>query len=270
MAKDKLCPKCGNIKPLEDFPKKASRTDGHDSYCKQCKSAYDKERRKQKGNILNEQCRRWHEENKEYIRSYYKKYKKEVGERKRKELRGQSCKIYIKQCLTCDKTFISRYSTKKYCCKSCSTRYYDLADTRYRICAYCKKEYDFFHKGSQSYCSDECKHKASKAQNRLYRKRNGKRTHKQRADKYGCVYEVVDRIAVFERDNWTCQLTGIKTPRSLMGSNLPNEPTIDHIIPLSKGGSHTYDNLQCVSRYANSIKSDKLIGQLRIDLTIAS
>ena len=34
-------------------------------------------------------------------------------------------------------------------------------------------------------------------------------------------------------------------------------PSIDHIKPLSKGGAHTWDNVQLAHKYCNSIKSDK-------------
>ena len=34
-------------------------------------------------------------------------------------------------------------------------------------------------------------------------------------------------------------------------------PSIDHIVPLSKGGSHTWDNVQLAHKQCNSIKSNK-------------
>jgi 5-methylcytosine-specific restriction endonuclease McrA len=36
-----------------------------------------------------------------------------------------------------------------------------------------------------------------------------------------------------------------------------NYPSIDHIKPLSKGGSHTWDNIQLAHRLCNSVKSNK-------------
>lgn len=36
-------------------------------------------------------------------------------------------------------------------------------------------------------------------------------------------------------------------------------PSIDHIKPLSKGGSHTWDNVQLAHKQCNSIKSDKTL-----------
>ena len=36
-------------------------------------------------------------------------------------------------------------------------------------------------------------------------------------------------------------------------------PTIDHIKPISKGGTHTWDNVQLAHFHCNSIKSDKIM-----------
>jgi 5-methylcytosine-specific restriction endonuclease McrA len=36
-------------------------------------------------------------------------------------------------------------------------------------------------------------------------------------------------------------------------------PSIDHIVPISKGGSHTWDNVQLAHKQCNSIKSDKTL-----------
>lgn len=40
-----------------------------------------------------------------------------------------------------------------------------------------------------------------------------------------------------------------------------NYPSIDHIIPLAKGGTHTWDNIQLAHRHCNTIKNDKIIEQ---------
>ena len=76
------------------------------------------------------------------------------------------------------------------------------------------------------------------------------------------VFEAVDPIAVFERDKWTCQICRAKTPRARRGTNEPNAPELDHIIPLAKGGSHTWVNLQCACRRCNGAKGDRPMGQL--------
>ena len=38
----------------------------------------------------------------------------------------------------------------------------------------------------------------------------------------------------------------------------PKHPTIDHIIPMSKGGGHVWDNVQVAHAICNSIKRDSI------------
>lgn len=78
--------------------------------------------------------------------------------------------------------------------------------------------------------------------------------------------DTIDRQALFQRDKWTCQLCGGRAPKRLIGTRDPFAPTIDHIIPLSKGGPHTWDNVQCAHARCNMSKRATLKGQLRIPL----
>ena len=68
--------------------------------------------------------------------------------------------------------------------------------------------------------------------------------------------ENVDPIKVFERDKWKCQICGVKTPRKLRGTINDRAPELDHIMPLSRGGAHSYMNTQCLCRKCNAAKSD--------------
>ena len=69
-----------------------------------------------------------------------------------------------------------------------------------------------------------------------------------------------------EKDNNTCYLCGnevnindyyIDKKGVFIAGN--NYPSIEHVIPLSKGGTHTWDNVKLACRHCNSIKSDKII-----------
>ena len=69
---------------------------------------------------------------------------------------------------------------------------------------------------------------------------------------------------LYERDNGICKLCGGKCDYNdysiidnafIVGNSYPS---IDHILPLSKGGSHTWDNIQLVHKSCNSIKGNKL------------
>jgi len=57
----------------------------------------------------------------------------------------------------------------------------------------------------------------------------------------------ITRRAVFARDDWTCQYCGSR-------SNL----TVDHVIPRSKGGSSSWDNIVASCAPCNRRKGDRL------------
>ncbi len=79
-----------------------------------------------------------------------------------------------------------------------------------------------------------------------------------RARSYGAVAVPINPIAIMERDQWTCHICGEEAPRELRGTMLWNAPELDHIIPLSAGGTHTHDNVACAHRACNLEKGDAL------------
>lgn len=68
--------------------------------------------------------------------------------------------------------------------------------------------------------------------------------------------EPVSARAVFHRDNWTCQLCGL--PCLMPGRSGPEEqsPTVDHVVPLSRGGAHAMWNVVCAHRGCNMDKGN--------------
>lgn len=96
------------------------------------------------------------------------------------------------------------------------------------------------------------------------RLRKWRRIHKslRRARMRGAECESVDPFRVFDRDSWKCRLCGVKTPKAKRGTYADNAPELDHILPLSRGGAHTYVNTQCVCRKCNQSKSGSPLGQM--------
>lgn len=104
--------------------------------------------------------------------------------------------------------------------------------------------------GAKVTCSDECEvhihrdiARAHKAKRRAMKKTNGP-------------YERISPRKVFERDGWHCCGCGAETPSELRGTYDDNAPEMDHIVPLSKGGTHTMDNVHLLCRLCNLLKSD--------------
>lgn len=119
-----------------------------------------------------------------------------------------------------------------------------------RICAGCGEIFTSPYQ-SQLYCSAKCK-------NRTKRKKYG-HSYRSRCRKYGVYYDpTVTKEKVIERDNGICQICGkVCDPFDLRwGIYGPDNPTVDHIIALKNGGTHTWDNVQCACRECNSYKRD--------------
>lgn len=87
--------------------------------------------------------------------------------------------------------------------------------------------------------------------------------HRRRARKKGATVERFTSLELFNRDGWKCQLCGCRV-RKYKTMNHPREATIDHIIPLSRGGKHALVNCQTACRQCNTIKGAKTKGQLRL------
>ena len=89
-------------------------------------------------------------------------------------------------------------------------------------------------------------------------KKAAKKTSKaiRRARRKSVICEKVSPDAIFERDGWRCQHCQCRVSKRL-GVNHDRYPNLDHVIPLSRGGPHTEENLQCLCRACNLDKSDQ-------------
>ena len=100
---------------------------------------------------------------------------------------------------------------------------------------------------SQKYCNSE---KGKEA--------NRKGAHIRRARKRSVEIENFDSFEIFERDEWVCKLCGKQVDKNLKYPD-PLCPSLDHIIPLSKNGPHTRDNVQLAHLFCNLSKHDKIV-----------
>lgn len=92
------------------------------------------------------------------------------------------------------------------------------------------------------YCSVRCRKKGAK--------------ERRRARQYEAYVEPVRRIQIFHRDGWICQLCDLPVDR---GAAVPHPlaATLDHIIPLARGGTHEPSNVQLAHFLCNCTKSDQ-------------
>lgn len=109
----------------------------------------------------------------------------------------------------------------------------------------------------QSICSLECREvfKTEKALESNYIS-----SAKRRALKYAVSFdETITRKLVFEKDHGECYLCKIDTHlKPLSDTYEPKLSTVDHIIPISKGGSHTWNNVRNCCLKCNITKHDRI------------
>lgn len=179
---------------------------------------------------------------------------------------------FFRTCSECGARFIARSSDGCICSDLCRRKRRSDAQTRRdaakatakasshppRICGECGNSFvPVYGDKRREYCSIDCGNK-----------RNGRiAKRKRRAIERGACADNIDPNAVFNRDGWRCHICGCRTPRRLRGSIELKAPEMDHIIPLSKGGSHTMDNVACCCRECNMRKGAKIIGQLRLSVS---
>jgi 5-methylcytosine-specific restriction endonuclease McrA len=99
-------------------------------------------------------------------------------------------------------------------------------------------------------CSNECKKELNRIQSR-----NAK--HSYEARRRSSYVEAVWHNKVYERDGYRC---GICNKKVRMDKEVPHPlaPTLDHIVPISLGGEHSYANIRTAHFNCNSKRSNNM------------
>lgn len=158
-----------------------------------------------------------------------------------------------KTCRQCGQP-LPKFKTK-FCSNRCSRIYngeiFDHGELT-KVCPICGKEFKTW-KSQKITCSKKC------SQIRIWRIKDN---HGIKVD-----YNIsLKKLAM--RDNNICQIC--HTPVDWDDKKLikvryrygDNYPSIDHIIPKSKGGLHAWDNVQLAHRICNSKKKDKVLSKV--------
>lgn len=149
-------------------------------------------------------------------------------------------------------------------CEICQKKEKELAEARIKLvrallcvkeikipktCKICGKLF-YSQYSTAIYCSKKCKQRKAKVKGSI----------RKRCRKYGVYYDPsVTPEKIFKRDRYRCGICGlycIKGDTSWNGYFGPYSPTVDHIVALANGGSHTWDNVQCAHAICNSNKRD--------------
>lgn len=176
-----------------------------------------------------------------------------------------------KVCEHCGREYRARRPSQRYCSLACrDNAIRALPD---RKCLFCKQAFRP-KKGCQDYCSKRCgrldnvRTVRPMTQVELFnacqrcgktilgrgavceachqselRARDHQRGYARRAVTGLAVAELIDPLDIAERDGWRCGLCGDRVEQGLKWPN-PDALSLDHILPIAKGGKHTRDNVQ--------------------------
>lgn len=103
-------------------------------------------------------------------------------------------------------------------------------------------------RSNQMYCCDKCK-----------KKHNNKRkeiTRRHKIKENGKIDWSITLTKLVKRDKGKCYICGDMVNMTL-DSNDEYYGSIDHVIPISKGGTHTWGNVKLAHRHCNSVKNNK-------------
>lgn len=229
------CKDCGKAKPSTEFYKDKSRSSGYHQYCKTCACVRSAERYRRRNNVAIPKTRR---------------------------------------CTFCATEFQPSSSINVYCsaeCRDRTRRVLDNPDHAPRpkdwgektrgltgnqipilCCAICNNLFES-NQPMKRTCSDEC---ATQYTTRTDTTRSDRRRARLRKVRH----ETIVRKTVYERDRWICGICGeainphAKYPDRMSAS-------LDHITPISHGGSHTMDNVQAAHWICNVRRGVKPLGR---------
>lgn len=160
------------------------------------------------------------------------------------------------KCEWCLKEFSGKSKASRFCSMQCAWTAKDRARgirpiediaSEIRQCARCNSDYQSQHT-QRVHCSDLCRE--------LDRKDRGVGLY------HGWISQA-ERVMLYERDNYTCWICNKACDTTVDPRTHGDSPTLDHVIPRSKGGSHEHENLRTACRSCNSKRGDSLILTLK-------
>jgi len=158
-------------------------------------------------------------------------------------------KEFKKECPICHKLFITAKPNVICCSSTCQNRRNhgkgEYKDRRFN-CIVCGKEF-IRNRDNAKTCSMRCSHAYCTA----IRKGRYKKLQQEGHYDYSVTLE-----AVYEKYKGVCNICGKKLNFDC-GKFSNDYPSMDHIIPLVKGGYHTWDNVQLACRGCNNKKGAK-------------
>lgn len=158
----------------------------------------------------------------------------------------------IRKCEWCGKPFDQRGTNRRFCGDACMRCVEGLkTDIQYLNCRECGKLIVQRDNVKRLSCSQSC------------RKRHEKRIRRHKLRAASESHDAISKQALGDRDGWRCHICGKPIPNR-EHKNRPLDPEIDHLIPVSAGGAHVWENVALAHRRCNGERSNMGPAQLRL------
>lgn len=282
MRKKAICEMCGS---------EYIKTNGKSKYCSdECRKKAIKQRyEKHRDELLSyakEKRKKLKEENPHYERDRWRKIRGTVIYKRKCVICGKEFETPFPQAITCSKecsainkrkrdNLRSRnrnqhdyYIRRKYGSEENRKKHFEQVEKKkqqereerveqkqkekeakkiHGICCVCGKPFETYNP-AQKTCSKECGRKLQNAH------------RDKRIPKEQIVDKDITLEALYKRDSGVCYLCGKKCDwdDKQYGHVGPKYPTIEHIIPISRGGLHSWDNVRLAHFGCNCKKADEL------------
>ena len=142
----------------------------------------------------------------------------------------------------------------------------DYRRAYFGLCSICHKPYSNRNMklGKYSICKEsECKREHNRLRGlinyQLHADRFKTTAQNRRTRQAGVFVESISTKKIGVRDGWHCYLCDLPIDPSLKNRN-PLMPSLDHVIPISKGGLHSKSNVRITHYRCNLEKNAKILG----------
>ena len=155
-------------------------------------------------------------------------------------------------CIECGTAYETSHSKPSFCTAPCRIKWMDIHNPTRCSVSGCDK-------GVRSLGLCHLHHKRMKRStgtpgyNEPWNERRKANSQQRRAQKLGTQTEKVKSLTVYERDAWTCGLCSTPVDKNLAHPH-PMSASLDHVLPLARGGTHTYTNVQLAHLTCNVSK----------------
>jgi len=161
-----------------------------------------------------------------------------------------------RRCRHCDELYTPKLRRGFYCSRKCKDLARKEADKKSRIamkalntrlCILCNKVIPPQAPSNKKFCSVKCSEKA-----------RGHTLNTQRRIRTNESIGSYRRFDIYQRDKWICQLCFKKVDEKLSAPNLMRA-SLDHVVPLSRGGNDSSSNVQLAHFKCNVSRGNKNI-----------